>query len=157
MKAAGLVMYRYENGEPKFFIVHPGGPLWTHRDVGAWSIPKGEVDEKDTDVLMTAVREFVEETGFVVHEPFIPLGTITQKSGKVVHAWAFEDKAGINPANMKCNEIEIDHPRGSGNKITIPECDRGDFFTFEECQTKLIPAQVPLIAALKTALDNPTG
>lgn len=162
MKAAGLVMYRYENGELKFFIVHPGGPTWEHRDIGAWSIPKGEADETDwnlkdpdeTDLFVTAVREFIEETAFLPEGPYIPLGSITQKSGKVVHAWAFEDKNNINPADMFCNKIEIEHPRGSGTLITIPECDKGGFFSLDECTVKLNPAQVPLLVTLKSALDK---
>ncbi len=121
--SAGLIMFKFDCGVPKFFIVHPGGPIWAAKDVGVWSIPKGEVDATDTDLLVTAIREFVEETGWTPKGEYIPLGTITQKSGKVVHAWGFESD--YDPTTMKCNEIEINHPRGSGNKITIPEVDRG--------------------------------
>lgn len=145
--AAGLLMFKKDGTDIlKVFIVHPGGPSWANKDIGAWSIPKGEVDEGE-DLFTTAIREFYEETGFDCDEPFYPLGEIKQKSGKVVTAWAFEGDC--DPDKMKCNEIVIDFPRGSGKLITIPEVDRGNFFTIEEAKDKLNPAQIPLLERLR--------
>jgi len=147
--AAGLLMFKQVDGILKVFIVHPGGPTWADKDVGAWSIPKGEIEGTD-EPLPTAIREFKEETGFEPDHPYMQLGQITQKSGKVVTAWAFEGEH--DPATMKCNEIEIDFPRGSGKMITIPEVDRGDYFTVEDASIKLNPAQVPFLKRLTEIL-----
>ena len=155
--AAGLLMYKWvidkdadgeDEGKIVVFIVHPGGPSWEKQDVGAWSIPKGEVEELETCPLATAIREFLEETGFLPQAPYLKLGHITQKSGKIVHVWAFECYD-YNPKDMKSNEIEIEHPKGSGIKITIPEVDRGDFFTLDQASVKLNPRQVPLLQTLR--------
>ena len=87
--SAGLLMYRQKNNELEFFIVHPGGPYWKNKDEQSWSIPKGEIEFSE-QVLETAKREFKEETGIIPKEPFIPLGTAQLKSGKIIHAWAFQ-------------------------------------------------------------------
>lgn len=147
--AAGLVMYRIKDGELQVFLVHPGGPMWTNRDIGAWSIPKGEPNPEDTGLIVTAVREFVEETHFDASiNNLIRLGEIKQKSGKVVHAWAFEDKYNTDPTTLVCNKIEIEHPPKSGKMITIPEVDRGEFFSIAVAETKINPAQVPFLHRL---------
>lgn len=148
--AAGLLMFKQVDGILKVFIVHPGGPTWADRDIGAWSIPKGEIEEVDGDPFLAAIREFKEETGFEPNYPYMQLGDITQKSGKMVSAWAFEGD--YDPATMKCNEIEVDFPRGSGRMITIPEVDRGDYFTIEDASVKLNPAQVPFLQRLTEIL-----
>ena len=90
--SAGMLLFRRRPGGPQFFLAHPGGPFWSNRDVGAWTIPKGVVEEGE-EILDAARREFREETGIEPSPPFIPLGAIKQKAGKTVHAWAWEGDA----------------------------------------------------------------
>src|SRR5262245_52214313 len=103
--SAGLLMYRMRDGELEFFLVHPGGPFWKNKDAGAWTIPKGELGDGE-DELLCAQREFEEETSFKSREPFTKLKPITQKGGKVVHAWAFEGDCDL--AQIKSNTFEMD-------------------------------------------------
>ena len=148
--SAGLLMFKRVDGILKVFIVHPGGPFWTNRDIGAWSIPKGEIEENEYKSLDVAIREFKEETGFSTSEPYIPLGTICQKSGKIVIAWAFEGDN--DPSLMKCNMIEINYPPKSENVITIPEVDKGEYFEIEEAKKKINVAQVTFLERLQKIL-----
>jgi len=143
--SAGLLMFR-RNPELQVLLAHPGGPFWKNKDEGAWTIPKGLLDGQEP--LEAAQREFQEETGFTAIGPFIDLGTITQKSGKVVHAWAFEGDA--DPALIKSNEIEIEYPPNTGRKLTIPEVDRCEWFSPEEAKKKINPAQRKLVDRLVT-------
>src|SRR6201995_34852 len=94
-KRAGILLYRVRSEKPEVFLVHPGGPFWKNKDAGVWSIPKGLIDPGE-EPLAAARREFQEETGIVVHGEFVPLGSIRQKAGKLVHAWAFEGDADAN-------------------------------------------------------------
>ena len=128
----------------QMLLAHPGGPYWVKKDEGAWTIPKGLLDGQDP--IEAAKREFKEETGFEAKEPFIDLGNITQKSGKLVHAWAFEGDA--DPAQMQSNHIEIEWPTGSGKKMSIPEVDRCEWFSPDEAKKKVNPAQRPFIDRL---------
>ena len=148
--SAGLLMFKRVDGILKVFIVHPGGPYWVNKDVGAWSIPKGEIEENEYKSLDVAIREFKEETGFSTSEPYIPLGTICQKSGKIVIAWAFEGDN--NPSLMKSNMIEINYPLDSDKKITIPEVDKGEYFEIEEAKKKINVAQVTFLERLQKIL-----
>jgi predicted NUDIX family NTP pyrophosphohydrolase len=136
--SAGLLMYSGKN-ELKVFLVHPGGPYFMKKDDDYWGIPKG-LTEEDEDHLQAAVREFEEETGIKPNGEFVPLGTIIQKGGKVVYAWAFEcpDDA---PIKIISNTCEIEWPPRSGRKITIPEVDKGEFFTIKEAKVKMKKAQ----------------
>ena len=143
--SAGLLMFR-RNPELQVLLAHPGGPFWKNKDEGAWTIPKGLLDGQEP--LEAAQREFQEETGFTAIGPFIDLGTITQKSGKVVHAWAFEGDA--DPALIKSNEIEIEYPPNTGRNLTIPEVDRCEWFSPEEAKKKINPAQRKLVDRLVT-------
>lgn len=149
VRSAGLLMFKREEGILKVFLVHPGGPSWEKLDEGAWTIPKGLV-EKDEDIFETAQREFFEETGFASEDPYFPLGEITQKSGKIVTAWAFEGDR--DPSKLESNYIEIAHPRGSMNIISIPEVDRGEYFTIEDAVKKINPRQVPFLQRLQSIL-----
>lgn len=145
-ESAGLVMFRLRENALQVFLAHPGGPIWKNKDAGAWSIPKGELEEGE-DPLEAAKREFEEEIGIKPQEPFYSLGSITQKSGKVVHAWAFQGDC--DPSTTRSNEIEIEWPPKSGKMLTIPEIDRAEFFSISEAIEKLNPAQVPLVFALE--------
>jgi predicted NUDIX family NTP pyrophosphohydrolase len=128
--SAGLLMYRFVDNEFEFFLIHPGGPFYQKKNEGVWSIPKGLPDEGE-DLLLTAQREFLEETGITPSPPFIPLGTARTKSGKLIHAWAFSGN--WNSADgIKSNTFSLEWPPRSGNRIDVPEADRANWFCYEE-------------------------
>lgn len=138
-------MYRRRSGALQVLLVHPGGPFWTKRDLGAWTIPKGEVAQGE-DPLATARREFEEETSLRANGPFLPLGSVTQKAGKVVHAWAFEGDC--DPALVESNTFEVEWPPRSGKWRSFPEVDRAEWFSLEDARVKLNAAQTSLLDAL---------
>jgi predicted NUDIX family NTP pyrophosphohydrolase len=144
-------MYRRRGGEIEVLLVHPGGPFWAKKDEGVWSIPKGEAYPGD-DELLTARREFEEETGVKPDGEFIPIGTIKQKSGKVVHAWAFEGDC--NPSTNNSNTFKIEWPPHSGKKQEFPEVDRAAFFGIDEAKKKINPAQIALLEELRRTLAD---
>jgi predicted NUDIX family NTP pyrophosphohydrolase len=150
-QSAGLLMFRRAGRECEVFIVHPGGPYWSKKDEGAWTIPKGEFED-DEEALAAAQREFLEETSFSVNGPFIELGSIRQKSGKIVHAWAFEGDC--DASALRSNTCEIEWPPRSGQKISIPEIDRGAWFEPEEAEIFLRKEQHPLLDRLKKHLQR---
>ncbi len=127
-------------------LVHPGGPFWMKKEVGAWSLPKGEIAPGE-DALQTACREFEEETGIRPQGEFFPLGDIVQKGGKIVRAWAFEGDC--DPAALKSNTFMMEWPPHSGKKQEFPEIDRAEFFMLAEAKNRINPAQVPLINVLE--------
>lgn len=151
--SAGLVMYRVRGAHLEVLLVHPGGPLWAKKDLGAWSIPKGEVSLGD-DELSTAKREFEEETGLCPQGEFLPLGKITQKSGKTVRAWAFAGDC--DPAALRSNNFSMEWPPHSGQKQEFPEIDRAAFFSLAEAKEKINPAQIGLLEELARRLSKPT-
>lgn len=138
-------MYRRKHGQLGVLLVHPGGPFWKNKDAGAWTIPKGELDDHE-EPLATAIREFHEETGLTPQPPYIQLPSITQKAGKVVHAWAFEGDC--DPALIKSNTYEVQWPPKSGKWITCPEVDRAEFFDLAAAKQRINPAQIALLDAL---------
>lgn len=148
--SAGLIMFRVRDGVLQVLLVHPGGPFWQHKDNGAWTIPKGGI-ESGEEPLMAAQREFTEETGFTCSGPFIPLQAIRQKSGKVVHAWAFQGDC--DPARVRSIHFEMEWPPYSGQKRMFPEVDRAAFFDLTEARRKIIPAQAPFLAELARVLQ----
>src|SRR6187402_2657939 len=131
-RSAGLLLYRKRGGEIEVFLVHPGGPFWVKKDHGAWTIPKGEY-EAEEEPLAAAQREFKEETGFAAIGNFIELGTVQQKSGKTVSAWAVEGDC--DPSLLRSNTCEIEWPPRSGKRIEIPEVDRGSWFSLQRART----------------------
>lgn len=148
-RSAGLLMYRRGNGL-ELFLVHPGGPFFAKKDEGAWTVPKGEIEEGD-EPLPTARREFEEETGLPVpEEGFIELGEIQQKGGKRVLAWAFEGDC--DPEEIRSNAFEMEWPPRSGRKQSFPEIDRARFFAPPEARRKINPAQAAFIDRLEEAL-----
>jgi predicted NUDIX family NTP pyrophosphohydrolase len=148
-ESAGLLMYRRTEGRLEVLLAHPGGPFWKDRDAGAWTIPKGGIHEGE-DPLDTAVREFAEETGFDAQGPFLPLGSVTQRGGKIVHAWAFE--ADWDPSALVSITCTTEWPHRSGRYITIPEIDRAAFFTPADARRAINVAQVEFIDRLESAL-----
>lgn len=144
--SAGLMLYRFHDGALQVLLVHPGGPFWAKKDAGAWTIPKGEV-EPEEDQFAAARREFEEELGFSPSGHFVPVGTITQKAGKVVQAWAFEGDC--DPSAIKSNSFVIEWPPHSGKQQAFPEVDRAEFFGLEEAKRKINPAQVELLSRLQ--------
>jgi predicted NUDIX family NTP pyrophosphohydrolase len=149
--SAGLLLFRRNENRLELFLAHPGGPFWKNRDLGAWTIPKG-VPEAGEDLMATAKREFQEETGIPARGPFIPLGDIRQKAGKVVHAWAWEGDA--DPAAITSNTMKAEWPRGSGKWLTFPEVDRCGWFEPAVARQKINPAQVEFIDRLELALSH---
>jgi len=128
-RSAGLIMYRKPKGEIEVFLVHPGGPFWANKDRGAWTLAKGEYSAEE-EPLVAAQREFREETGFIPQAPFLDLGSIRQRSGKIVSAWAFEGDC--VPDALISNTCEIEWPPRSGRRLEIPEIDRGRWFSMNE-------------------------
>ena len=126
-------------------LVHPGGPFWAKKDLGAWTIPKGEGTEGE-DELATARREFEEETGLRPEGTFVALGRVRQKGGKVVTAWAFEGDC--DPAAIQSNTYRMEWPPKSGEWQTFPEVDRAAWFELAEARRRINPAQVELLDAL---------
>ncbi len=145
-------MYRERAGDLEFLLVHPGGPLWEHKDAGIWSIPKGEIHPGE-DLLEAARREFEEELGFKPDGAFIRLSPITQRSGKIVHAWALAGDC--DPASIRSNTFSMEWPPHSGRTGTFPEVDRAAFFTLDHAKAKINPAQVPLLEELSQKLNRP--
>lgn len=146
--SAGLLMYRERAGTLEVLLVHPGGPLWRNRDAGVWSMPKGEV-EPGEDPLAAACREFAEETGLQPGGPFLDLGEIKQKGGKVVRAWAFAGDC--DPAAIKSNMFTMEWPPRSGCVQQFPEVDRAAFVGIRAAEEQINPAQVELLHRLEAA------
>ena len=148
-------MYRRRNGKIEFFLVHPGGPFWKDKDEGAWGIPKGEVNNPEEELFDVAKREIMEETGIKPPEEedrYLHLGDVTLKSGKVVHAWAFEgDWTGLLICSSWC---EVEWPLRSGKKIKIQEVDKARFFDIKKAKEKINPGQFKLIERLIGKLGN---
>lgn len=149
--SAGLLLFRRPSVETlEIFLAHPGGPFWVHRDELAWTIPKGGVEEGE-DFLSAARREFEEETGIAPAGPFHELGSIRQRAGKIVHAWAWEGDA--DPATITSNEMRTEWPRGSGRWVTFPEVDRCAWFDPTTARRKINSAQSELITRLERHLS----
>lgn len=138
-------MYRLRDGELEVLLAHPGGPFFPGKDEGAWGVPKGEI-EPGEDLLDAAQREFEEETGFKAEPPWLELAPITQKGGKVVHAWAFAGDA--DPARLRSNTFTLEWPPRSGQRREFPEIDRVGWFAIPEARRKIKAAQIPLLEEL---------
>jgi predicted NUDIX family NTP pyrophosphohydrolase len=149
--SAGLLMYRIRDGAMQVLLAHPGGPFFRNKDEGAWSIPKGEPDA-DEDLLVTAQREFEEETGIKPSGPFLPLKPIKQRGGKIVHAWAFEGDC--DPVTVRSNTFRMEWPPKSGRLMEFPEVDRAEFFDVPTARKKIKTGQEGLFAELERALTG---
>lgn len=149
--SAGLVLFRRGGAGLELLLAHPGGPFWANRDAGAWTIPKGIVNPGE-ELFDAARREFAEETGITPTAPFIALGSVRQKAGKTVHAWAWEGDADAD--RIVSNDARSEWPRGSGQWVTYPEVDRCAWFDAATARRKLNPAQAELVDRLVAALDD---
>jgi predicted NUDIX family NTP pyrophosphohydrolase len=148
--SAGLLLYRHTGGGWEVLLAHPGGPFWAHRDAGAWSIPKGLVEEGE-DLLAAACREFEEETGLRPVGPFLSLGSVRQKAGKLIYAWAWQGD--VDPSRLTSNLMRTEWPRSSGRWLRFPEVDRCAWFAPLTAREKLNPAQAAFIDRLEARLS----
>jgi predicted NUDIX family NTP pyrophosphohydrolase len=149
--SAGLLMYRFRSHDLEVFLVHPGGPFWAKKDMGAWSISKGEYVDGE-DPLEAAKREFNEETGFAAQGTFLELGTVQQSGGKVVVAWAFEGDC--DPGELVSNRCQIEWPPRSRRMIEIPEVDRGGWFSIAGARERILKGQAPFLDRLCQMLHS---
>ncbi len=138
-------MYRYAGSVLEVFLVHPGGPFWVGKDEGSWSIPKGLIDPGEEN-LEAAKREFEEETSIPSSAPYIGLGEIRQKSGKLIFAWAFQ-RSGVLPG-VKSNHFTLEWPPRSGVKRDFPEIDKGEFFSLPDARRKINRSQAEFLDRL---------
>ena len=141
-RSAGLLLYRHTPAGLEVLLVHPGGPFWTKKDDGAWSIPKGEIGDAE-DPLAAAIREFAEETGAQPAGDFLPLAPIRQSGGKTVHAWAL--RSDFDPATLTSNLFSMEWPPRSGRLQQFPEVDRAAWFTLDIAREKILKSQLPLL------------
>src|SRR5262249_11995724 len=152
-ESAGIVLFWVDpHGELELLLVHPGGPFWVRKDEGAWSIAKGEVDDErqSRDLLGVARREFFEETGFKPEGDFVDLGSLKQRSGKRVHAWAVEGD--WDPLTLRSNAVELEWPAKSGKIHRFPEVDRAAWFTVPTARKKILKGQEEFIDRLLSRL-----
>jgi predicted NUDIX family NTP pyrophosphohydrolase len=152
-RSAGVLLFRRVGGRLEVFLVHPGGPFWAKKDEGAWSIPKGEIDESES-TEQAARREFFEETGVALSGNLQPLGAFRQASGKIVTAYASE--ADIDPAQIVSNKCVIEWPPKSGRSLEIPEIDRAAWFSPQDALIRVTKGQRSIIEALRVKLANST-
>ncbi|MGD9735239.1 MAG: NUDIX domain-containing protein [Solirubrobacterales bacterium] len=155
-RSAGIILFRRGDGDGavEVLLVHPGGPFWKRRDDGAWSIPKGEVEPGEQPVA-AALRELGEELGPAAEldpESLIELGSVRQRAGKVVEAWAAEGE--FDPAQLQSISFEMEWPPRSDSQATFPEVDRAEWFTPEVARTKILAGQAPLIERLLERLEQ---
>ncbi len=143
--SAGILVFRFWDAKLEVMLVHPGGPFWTNRDDGVWSIPKGLLEDDETP-LDTARREFKEEIGFEVDGEFIDLGELYQSTAKIVHAWALEKDFDVT--NIASNTITYEWPKNSGQVQEIPEADKADWFDIAQAKKKIIQGQVGFLCKL---------
>jgi predicted NUDIX family NTP pyrophosphohydrolase len=150
-RSAGTLVYRKRAEAIEVLLVHPGGPFWQKRDLGAWSIPKGEYADNE-DAEATARREFTEETGWTIAGEMTPLGDIRQKAGKTVTAFAAE--CDFDPATLASNSFEMEWPPRSGRVASFPEVDRADWFSLADAREKIFEGQRPLLDRLEVLLGG---
>jgi predicted NUDIX family NTP pyrophosphohydrolase len=156
-RSSGILLYRDgDDGDTEFLLVHPGGPYWARRDEGAWSIPKGGIEGEEGS-REAALRELDEELGPAAPDldpgELIELGSVRQRAGKVVDAWAAEGD--FDPAALDSNTFEMEWPPRSGREVEFPEVDRADWFDLEGARRKLLPAQSEFLDRLLEHLGRP--
>lgn len=155
--SAGVLLYRRRGEGVEFLLVHPGGPFWRRKDAGAWTIPKGQVEDGE-EPRACAIRELEEELGPAPKldpEQLVELGSIRQKAGKLVEAWAAE--ADFDPATLASNTFSMEWPPRSGSEQEFPEVDRAEWFDLEKAREKILPAQSELLDRLLERLGSEDG
>jgi predicted NUDIX family NTP pyrophosphohydrolase len=148
--SAGVLLFRQRGGGLEVLLVHPGGPFWSRKDAGAWSIPKGLVDDAE-DELTAGRREFAEETG---HDPvgaFFPLGSLKQPGGKTVCIWAVEGD--WDPTLLVSNSFSMEWPKGSGKLRAFPEVDKAEWFSLDAARSKILKGQAAFLDRLASRPD----
>jgi len=148
--SAGILAFRREK-ELEVLLAHPGGPFWSKKDAGAWTIPKGLVEAGD-DIAATARREFTEETSLFAKGAMLELPPVRQKSGKLVHAFALE--ADFDLGQFASNTFELEWPPRSGRRQSFPEIDRIAYFTLPLAKVKIIAYQLPLLCELEKRVSR---
>ena len=151
-QSAGLLMYRWKDHDLQVFLVHPGGPFWARKDLGSWSIPKGEY-ETGEDPLTVARREFYEETGFEANGEFRELDMVRQPGGKKVRAWTFEGECDAHA--VRSNNFTIEWPPKSGRTAEFPEVDRAEWFRLELAREKILKGQLAFLDQIGDLLGCP--
>jgi len=154
MHSAGIILFRRGEQGVEFLLVHPGGPFWRRKDAGAWSIPKGQIED-DEEARACAIRELEEELGPAPEldpEQLIELGSIRQRAGKLVEAWAAE--AEFDPATLDSNTFSMEWPPRSGSEQEFPEVDRAEWFDLERAREKILPAQAELLDRLVARIGD---
>ncbi|MFO7962846.1 MAG: NUDIX domain-containing protein [Desulfobacterales bacterium] len=149
-RSAGLLVYRFRHSHMEVLLVHPGGPYWSRKDKGAWSIPKGEYAAEE-DPLSAAVREFEEETGHPISGEFIPLSPVKKPGGKIVTAWAVEGDCDAD--NIESRPFTMEWPPHSGKKAEFPEVDRAGWFSIDQAKEKILKGQIGLLNQLVRLLN----
>ena len=149
-RSAGILLYRFRKNKPEVFLVHPGGPFWAKKDLGAWSIPKGEYND-DENPLDAARREFSEETGITVNGYFMELGEVKQPSGKLIIAWALA--IDLLSVEIKSNTFKLKWPPKSGKIQDFPEVDRAEWFSMEDAYQKILKGQIPFLKKLEQRIN----
>ena len=150
-QSAGVLLFRRKKNQVEIFLVHPGGPFWLKKDLGAWTIPKGEI-EAGEEALDVAIREFSEETGQTISGKFIPLKPVKQKGGKTITAWAVEGDA--DHSKIISNTFEMEWPPKTGNMKTFPEIDKAEWFSVSTAKEKINAAQIAFIDELISKLEE---
>ncbi|MFL9843869.1 NUDIX domain-containing protein [Flavobacterium rhizosphaerae] len=158
--SAGLLVYRITDAGTEFFLVHPGGAFFAKKDAGWWTVPKGEIEEGE-EPLAAAIREFKEETGYTLTQPFIPLLPVVQKGGKKVLCWAVEDNVCIDASAITCNTFEMVWPPKSGRVQQFPEIDKAGWFAYNDAVRLINERQVSFLDEVnimtQKSTDNNTG
>lgn len=149
--SAGLLLYRHDADGPSVLLVHPGGPFWRSRDVGAWQIPKGRIEDGE-DPAAAAAREFEEETGIAVAGPLVPLGSFRQAGGKLVHL--FISEGDLDPGSIRSNLFEVEWPPRSGTVQSFPEVDKAGWFDLASAREMMLASQTIALDRLEEHLRN---
>ena len=153
-KSAGLLLYRDSSGQLEVLLAHPGGPFWARKDEGAWTIPKGELNEGENP-LACARREFEEETGFAPDGDAFPLAPLRQPSGKIVHVFAM--RAAFDPVDLRSNSFSMEWPPKSGRTQEYPEIDRAAWYSIDEAMRKILKGQAGFLIELRDKLQPPSA